>query len=193
MEQFLSLEKFGEKSANNLHRAIEKSKSNSLWQLIHGLGIPHVGKQSAKDLELTFDSLDAIADSKEEALEKVDGVGTIMAQSLCAWFEDNDNRELLDRLRKAGVNFSSRRSADASGDSPAAGKIFVLTGTLPELTRGEATTMIEAAGGRTSSSVSKKTDYLIAGEAAGSKYAKARDLGVEILNEDGLRKLLGHS
>lgn len=193
VEQFLSLEKFGEKSANNLHRAIEKSKSNSLWQLIHGLGIPHVGKQSAKDLELTFDSLDAIADSKEEALEKVDGVGTIMAQSLCAWFEDNDNRELLDRLRKAGVNFSSRHSADASGDSPAAGKIFVLTGTLPELTRGEATTMIEAAGGRTSSSVSKKTDYLIAGEAAGSKYAKARDLGVAILNEDGLRKLLGHS
>jgi len=178
--QLLELEKFAEKSAQNIIDALGASKQRDLWQLIHGLGIPHVGKQSAKDLEAHFDSLDAIAAASEEALEEVDGVGTIMAQSIHAWFEDARNRELIERLRASGLNFTSKRSQQSG---LLAGKVFVLTGTLPTLTRSEATQIIEAEGGRTSSSVSSKTDYLVCGEASGSKYAKAIKLGVPILDE----------
>ncbi|NBB79830.1 MAG: NAD-dependent DNA ligase LigA, partial [Verrucomicrobia bacterium] len=185
----LQLDKFAEKSAENLIAAIEASKGRELWQLIHGLGIPHVGKQSAKDLEANFDSLEAIASATEEQLEAVDGIGSIMAQSIHAWFDDADDQTLIEQLKEHGLNFASARQASAGG--PLAGKVFVLTGSLPELTRDEATQMIEAAGGRTSSSVSKKTDYLVAGEAAGSKYTKAEKLGVPILDEAAFRDLVG--
>ena len=188
IEQLLELDKFAEKSANNLIAALEASKTRCLWQLIHGLGIPHVGKQSAKDLEAYFDSLDAIASASEEALVEVDGVGSIMAQSLHAWFADPDHTTLIDRFRKYGLNFQSARIE--IGDSALAGKIFVLTGSLPTLTRSEATAMIEQVGGRSSSSVSKKTDYVIAGEASGSKYAKAEKLGIVILDEDQFKHLI---
>ena len=183
----LSLDKFAEKSAKNLLGALQQSKDRDLWQLIHGLGIPHVGKQSAKDLESHFRSLDRIAEATEEQLEEVDGVGSIMAQSIHAWFEDSDNREEISRLGTHGLNFSSRRSESEEG--PLSGKTIVLTGTLPNLTREEASNLIEKAGGRTSSSVSKKTDYLLAGEAAGSKYAKAEKLGVVIISEDEFLRL----
>ncbi|HBM86214.1 MAG TPA: DNA ligase (NAD(+)) LigA [Opitutae bacterium] len=186
--RLLELDKFAEKSATNLLAALEVSKGRELWQLIHGLGIPHVGKQSAKDLEAHFDSLDAIACASEEQLETVDGIGSIMAQSLHAWFENADNQALLDRLRTYGLNFQSARSDHS--DSPLAGKIFVLTGSLPTLTRSEATALIEQVGGRTSSSVSKKTDYVVAGEASGSKYAKAVKLELTILSEDDFKALL---
>ena len=185
----LSLDKFAEKSARNLINALEASKQCELWQLIHGLGIPHVGKQSAKDLEAHFKSLDAIAEATEEALEDVDGVGTIMAQSIHAWFADHQNRELVAALKAHGLKFESSRQAQAGG--PLEGKTFVLTGSLPTMTRDEATGLIESAGGRSSSSVSKKTDYLLAGEASGSKYAKAEKLGVPILDEAAFRELLG--
>ena len=188
IEQLLELDKFAEKSANNLIAALEASKTRCLWQLIHGLGIPHVGKQSAKDLEAYFDSLDAIASASVEALVEVDGVGSIMAQSLHAWFADPDHTTLIDRFRKYGLNFQSARIE--IGDSALAGKIFVLTGSLPTLTRSEATAMIEKVGGRTSSSVSKKTDYVVAGEASGSKYAKAEKLGIVILDEDQFKHLI---
>lgn len=188
IEQLLELDKFAEKSANNLIAALEASKTRCLWQLIHGLGIPHVGKQSAKDLEAYFDSLDAIASASEEALVEVDGVGSIMAQSLHAWFADPDHTTLIDRFRKYGLNFQSARIE--IGDSALAGKIFVLTGSLPTLTRSEATAMIEQVGGRSSSSVSKKTDFVIAGEASGSKYAKAEKLGIVILDEDEFKHLI---
>jgi len=188
IEQLLELDKFAEKSANNLIAALEASKTRCLWQLIHGLGIPHVGKQSAKDLEAYFDSLDAIASASVEALVEVDGVGSIMAQSLHAWFADPDHTSLIDRFRKYGLNFQSARIE--IGDSALAGKIFVLTGSLPTLTRSEATAMIEQVGGRSSSSVSKKTDYVIAGEASGSKYAKAEKLGIVILDEDQFKHLI---
>lgn len=184
----LALDKFAEKSAKNLIDAIAASKRCELWQLIHGLGIPHVGKQSAKDLEANFDSLDAIASATEEQLEAVDGIGSIMAQSIHAWFDDADNRALVEELKAHGLNFQSGRKENPDGKL--AGKVFVLTGSLPSLTRDEATAMIEAAGGRTSSSVSKKTDFLLAGEAAGSKYAKAEKLGVTILDEAAFRDLL---
>ena len=188
IEQLLELDKFAEKSANNLIAALEASKTRCLWQLIHGLGIPHVGKQSAKDLEAYFDSLDAIASASEEALVEVDGVGSIMAQSLHAWFADPDHTTLIDRFRKYGLNFQSARIE--IGDSALAGKIFVLTGSLPTLTRSEATAMIEKVGGRTSSSVSKKTNYVVAGEASGSKYTKAEKLGIVILDEDQFKHLI---
>lgn len=186
--EVLQLDKFAEKSAENLIAAIAASKQRELWQLIHGLGIPHVGKQSAKDLEANFDSLDAIADATEEQLEAVDGIGSIMAQSIHAWFDDSTNQALVEQLKACGLNLASSRQATADG--ALAGKVFVLTGSLPELTRDEATQMIEAGGGRTSSSVSKKTDYLLAGEAAGSKYAKAEKLGIPILDEAAFRELL---
>ncbi|WP_041744885.1 NAD-dependent DNA ligase LigA [Coraliomargarita akajimensis] len=189
LDDFLQLEKFAEKSAQNLVEALEASKQRPVWQLIHGLGIPHVGKQSAKDLEAHFESLDALARASEEQLEAIDGIGSIMAQSIHAWFEDSENAELLDRLRTYGLNFRSQRSEPTGG--ALAGKTVVLTGTLPTMTRNEATALIEAAGGRTSSSVSKKTDYLLTGEAAGSKYTKAEKLGVPILDEDAFRALIG--
>ncbi|MDQ8209526.1 NAD-dependent DNA ligase LigA [Coraliomargarita sp. SDUM461003] len=187
--QLLELDKFAEKSAQNLIAALEASKQRELWQLIHGLGIPHVGKQSAKDLEANFDSLEAIASATEEQLEAVDGIGSIMAQSIHAWFADSDNQSLIQQLKAHGLNFESARQAQADG--VLAGKTVVLTGALPSLTRDEATKMIEAAGGRTSSSVSKKTDYVLAGEAAGSKYAKAEKLGITILDEDEFKQLVG--
>lgn len=190
-EQLLGLEKFAEKSATNLIAALETSKTRALWQLIHGLGIPHVGKQSAKDLEAHFESLDAIASATEEQLEEVDGVGSIMAQSLHAWFAEPDHVTLIDRLRDYGLNFQSARIE--TGDSALAGKIFVLTGSLPNLTRSEASAMIEKVGGRTSSSVSKKTDYVIAGEASGSKYAKAVKLELQILDESAFKALINAS
>ena len=186
----LQLEKFGEKSADNLIQAIEASKGNELWQLIHGLGIPHVGKQSAKDLEAHFGSLDALAEASEEALQAVDGVGTIMAQSIHAWFQDTSNRECIEALRTHGLNFTARRRFLGGGNGALTGKTFVLTGTLPNLTRGQATELIESAGGKTSSSVSTKTDYLVAGEASGSKYDKAVKLELPILDEAGLRALV---
>ena len=190
-EQLLKLEKFAEKSATNLIAALEVSKTRALWQLIHGLSIPHVGKQSAKDLEANFESLDAIASATEEQLEEVDGVGSIMAQSLHAWFSEPDHVTLIDRLREHGLNFQSAR-IDTS-DSALAGKIFVLTGSLPNLTRTEASAMIEKVGGRTSSSVSKKTDYVLAGEASGSKYAKAVKLELQILDESAFQELISAS
>ena len=191
IDQLLELDKFAEKSATNLIAALELSKTRALWQLIHGLGIPHVGKQSAKDLEVHFTSLDAIASASEEQLEEVDGFGSIMAQSLHAWFAEPDHITLIDRLRDYGLNFQSARIE--TGDSTLAGKIFVLTGSLPNLTRSEASEMIEKVGGRTSTSVSKKTDYVIAGEASGSKYAKAVKLELQILDESAFQELINAS
>ncbi len=189
-DDLIQLDKFAEKSAQNLVNAIEASKSRPLWRLIHGLGIPHVGKQSAKDLEAAFDSLDSLALADEETLAAIDGIGSIMAQSIHAWFAKPTNQEELERLRQHGLNFKSASHASASTGGVLAGKVLVLTGTLPSLTRDEATAMIEQAGGRTSSSVSQKTDYLLAGEATGSKYAKAEKLGVPILDEAAFRELL---
>ena len=186
--QLLDLDKFAEKSAKNLISALESSKRRELWQLIHGLGIPHVGKQSAKDLEAKFNSLEAMASASAESLEAIDGIGSIMAQSIHAWFTDVDNNALIQQLKAHDLNFDSARQEDAVGIL--AGKTVVLTGALPSLSRDEATQMIEAAGGRTSSSVSKKTDFVLAGEAAGSKYMKAKKLEVSILDESEFRELL---
>ena len=190
IEQFLTLDKFAEKSAENLYASIDGSKTRPVWQLIHGLGIPHVGKQSAKDLEAAFDSIDEISAAELTTLESVDGIGQIMAESIHSWFKNEESLELMDRLREHGLNFASAKRTESTGDSPLSGKVIVLTGTLPSLTRDEAMALIESAGGRTSSSVSKKTDFLLAGEASGSKYAKAEKLGVTILSESDFKSLL---
>ncbi|WP_309381612.1 NAD-dependent DNA ligase LigA [Cerasicoccus frondis] len=193
-EQLLELERFGEKSADNLINAIEQSKQAELWRLLHALGIPHVGKQSAKDITQHFGSFDALMEADAEALEAVDGVGGIMAQAIVAFFDDEKNRALLLRLREAGVSFSLAESEKPSvvmEGGLLSGKTVVLTGTLPTLTRDEASALIEKAGGKTSSSVSKKTDYVLAGESAGSKLAKAEKLGVPVLDEAAFRELIG--
>ncbi len=184
----LTLEKFAEKSAQNLIVAIESSKKRELWKLIHGLGIPHVGKQSSKDLDTNFDSLDTIFEATTEQLEAVEGLGSIMAQSINNWFSDTDNKELITQLKSHGLNFKSSRQAPLGG--ALSNKTIALTGSLPSMTRDEATQLIEAAGGRTSSTVSKKTDYLLCGEASGSKYIKAEKLNIAILDEKAFRRLL---
>jgi len=186
--QLLDLDKFAEKSAKNLIAALESSKDCELWQLIHGLGIPHVGKQSAKDLEANFNSLEVVAKATVDSLEAIDGIGSIMAQSIHAWFADVDNHTLIEQLKAHGLNFDSARREKAEGIL--VGKTVVLTGALPGLSRDEATQMIEAAGGRTSSSVSRKTDFVLAGEATGSKYVKAKELEITILDERSFRELL---
>ena len=189
-DTLLGLENFARKSADNLVAAIRESKNRELWQLIHGLGIPHVGAQSAKDLAAHFGTLDALMEADEETLEAVEGVGPVMAQSIRLWFQNPDNRALVEALRGHGLNFTATADRE-DGGRPLEGKTFVLTGSLPNLTRADATAMIENAGGRTSSSVSRKTDYLLAGEAAGSKYAKARELGIPVLDEAAFRDLPG--
>ena len=183
----LTLEKFAEKSAQNLISAIDSSKRRELWRLIHGLGIPHVGKQSSKDLEASFDSLDAISEATKEQFEAVEGLGCIMAESIHNWFDDSNNKALITQLKSYGLNFQSSRQSNLIG--VLSNKTIALTGSLPSMTRDEATQLIEA-GGRTSSTVSKKTDYLICGEASGSKYRKAEKLNVTILDEKAFRILL---
>lgn len=186
---FLNLEKFADKSAENLVRALETSKQQPLWRLIHGLGIPHVGAQASKDLAHHFRSLLRLADASATELEAIDGVGQIMAQAIRDWFHNPEHQALLERLSDRGLRMEETQSEQVTS-GPLAGKTVVLTGTLPLLSRDEATTMIEKAGGKTSSSVSKKTDYLLAGESAGSKLDKANKLGVEVIDEKTLRQLV---
>lgn len=188
-DQLLELDKFAEKSADNLLQALEASKSRPLWQLIHGLGIPNVGKQSAKDLAHELGSLDALAYADAARLESIEGIGGIMAESLLNWFANSKNQALITRLRDSGLNFVSQNDL-TTNEGPLSGKIVVLTGTLPTLGRSEATKMIESAGGRTSSSVSSKTNFLLAGESAGSKLTKAESLGITVLDEAAFLKLV---
>jgi DNA ligase (NAD+) len=183
----LPLKKSGEVWARNLIAGIEATRTADLWRVVHGLGIPQVGSAAAKDLARTFRSLDALASATEADLLRIDGFGEKTAKSVGAWFADSANRELLRDLQKAGLT----PTAPAAASSALAGKTFVLTGTLPTLSREDATAKIETAGGKVSGSVSKKTHYLVAGEDAGSKLEKAKALGVPVLDEAGLLKLLG--
>lgn len=180
--QLLPLEKFAQKSAENLVSGIAASRDKEVWRLVHGLGIPNVGAQSAKDIVAHFHSLPAIMRASPEALEEVDGVGGIVARSIADFFKDEANLDLVNRLIGYGLRIEEE-VVEAAADTPLAGKTVVLTGTLPSLSRSDATAMIEQAGGRTSSSVSKKTDYVLAGESAGSKLEKAQKLGVTVLDE----------
>jgi len=190
-EQLLTLDKFGEKSASNLLRAIDASRTRELWRLLHGLGITHVGAQSAKDIARCFRSLPALLEASEEQLLEVEGVGPIVAQAIRAHFGNPVNRELVARLLDTHGLKPQVEQAAAASSSAVAGKTFVLTGTLPTLKREEAAALIEKAGGRVASSVSAKTDYVVAGDSAGSKLEKAPRLGVQVLDEAALMALLG--
>jgi DNA ligase (NAD+) len=190
LEQLSSLERMGEKSARNFLEGIEASKKRELWRLLFGLGILHVGAGVAKSLARNYESLDDLAKASVEALTETEDIGEVIAQSLVEWFGNKRNQDLIDRLRSAGLNFKSDTYKAKAAAGPFTGKTFVLTGTLPNLKREEAQAKIEATGGKVSSSVSKKTDYVVAGEEAGSKLEKARQLGVPVIDEAGLLKLL---
>ena len=188
-EDLLGMEGFADKSADNLITALEDSKDQELWRLICGLGIKHVGTAAAKDLARELGSLQAIAAAETEMLVAIDGIGEIMANSIRDFFEDLENLKVLTRLEKCGLTLTAD-SASSSKDSPLSGLTFVLTGALEHFTRDEASVRIEALGGRVSSSVSKKTTYLVAGPGAGSKLAKAEKLEVAVLDEEALLELL---
>lgn len=193
-DDLLPLEGFKEKKVENLLRGIETSKHRPLARLLFGLGIRHVGETVARDLVAHHASLAELAAATGESLEAIDGVGPIVAESVVEWFADAANQQTVERLRQLGVNTErlpeERVAAGPDAEAPFAGKTVVLTGTLPTLTRPQAKAQIEAAGGKVTGSVSKKTDYLVAGEAAGSKLDKARDLGVAVIDEVALFDLL---
>jgi DNA ligase (NAD+) len=191
LEPVAALERMGEKSAKNFIDALAASKSCDLWRLLFGLGILHVGAGVAKSLARHFPTLDDIFAANAEQLTEADDIGEVIAQSLGQWHGESRNQKLIERLRAAGLNFKSELYQPAAKAGPLAGKTFVLTGTLPTLTREEATAKIEAAGGKVSGSVSKKTDYVLAGEEAGSKLDKAQKLGVKIISEAEFLKMGG--
>ncbi|MFZ2267298.1 MAG: NAD-dependent DNA ligase LigA [Azonexus sp.] len=189
VETLAGLERMGEKSAQNLLAAIEKSKTTTLGRFIFALGIRNVGEATARDLASHFGQLDALLAADGEALQQVADVGPVVAASLVAFFAESHNRDIIDRLRAAGVAWPDVVTAD-KGPQVFAGQTLVLTGTLPTLKRDEAKALIEAAGGKVAGSVSKKTNYVVAGEEAGSKLEKALELGVSVLDETELLKLL---
>ena len=184
-----SLDRMAEKSAQNLLAALDKSRHTTLPRFLFGLGIRHVGEATAKDLARHSGKLDAIMDASVEQLLEVSDVGPVVAESIHTFFRQPHNREVVQQLRACGVSWPEGEPA-ARAPKLLAGKTIVLTGTLPTLTRDEAKDMLEAAGAKVAGSVSRKTDYVIAGAEAGSKLDKARELGVKILDEDGLRELL---
>jgi DNA ligase (NAD+) len=198
-----SLERMGETSAAKLVAALEASKQQPWHRQLYGLGIHHVGEVNAKALARAFPSateLEAAAlaaedsDAAPDRLTAVFGIGPEIAQSLRQWFATPANRELLEQLAVLGFSLAAAPEQDGGGGpptaTPLAGLTFVLTGTLPSLSRSAAQALIEAAGGKVSGSVSRKTSHVVAGEEAGSKLTKAQELGVSVLDEDGLRALL---
>jgi DNA ligase (NAD+) len=185
-QDLLPLKKSGEVWAGNLIAGIEERRSADLWRVIYGLGIPQVGSAAAKDLARAFRSLEALAAATEPELLRVDGFGEKTAAAVATWFAEPANRELLRDLQAAGMS----PTPPVAASSKLAGKTFVLTGTLPTLSRDEAAAKIEAAGGKVSGSVSKKTHYVVTGEDAGSKLEKARSLGIPVLDEAALLQLL---
>jgi len=189
LTHLVALERMGEKSAQNLLAGLEKSKHTTLPRFLFSLGIRHVGEATARDLARHFGSLDAIVQAPVEQLLEVPDVGPIVAESIHTFFAQPHNREVVEQLRTCGVHWEEGPPA-AREPKPLAGLTVVLTGTLPTLTRDEAKDLLEAAGAKVAGSVSKKTSYVVAGAEAGSKLDKAQELGVPVLDEDGLRRLL---
>jgi DNA ligase (NAD+) len=186
-----ALERMADKSAANLVAGLEKSKQTTLARFLYALGIRHVGETTAKDLAKHFGGIDRLMDATAEQLLEVNDVGPVVTTSIRAFFDQPHNREVVEQLRAAGISWAETEGVAASAEPlPLAGKTFVLTGTLPTLSRDEAKALIEAAGGKVAGSVSKKTSFVVAGEEAGSKLDKARELGVAVLDEAGLQALL---
>lgn len=186
-EELLSIERFGIKKIENLMNAIENSKQNSLDKFIFGLGIRHVGAKASKNLMKYYHSIDELMSAKKEDLTTIDDIGSIMAESIVNYFQNPKNIALINKLKSLGVDPQVK---EISTNNKFLGYTFVLTGTLPTLSRDEASKMIEDAGGKTSSSVSRKTSFVLAGEEAGSKLTKAKELGIKIIDEETFIKML---
>ena len=182
-EQLVALDRFAAQSAQQLVVAIDASRQQPLSLLLFGLGIRHVGKTVAQLLARRFGTMDALMAASRETINDVPGIGPAIAEAVAAFFHEPRNRPLIEALRQAGVNFTEPQSSAGTGDGALAGKAFVLTGTLPTLSRSEATQLIESAGGRVTGSVTKKTDAVVAGDDAGGKLEKARTLGIPIIDE----------
>jgi DNA ligase (NAD+) len=193
VEQLAGLERMAEKSAINALQAIEKSKIKPWSRVLYGLGIRHVGSVNAENITQKFPSAELLAPATAAQIEGIFGIGGEIATAVTMWFSSPENLELVDRLNQAGLNLSGTVTITISPDGPLSGKVFVITGTLPTLKRDEAKKMIQQAGGKVTDSVSSQTDYLLAGEKAGSKLAKAEKLSVAILDEAGLIALLDSS
>jgi DNA ligase (NAD+) len=183
------LERMAEKSAANVLEAIGRRKSTTLARFVFALGIRNVGEATARDLARHYGNLDALMDADEESLQQVPDVGPVVAQSIAGFFQEPHNREVIAQMRRLGVNWPDT-APETVAIEPLAGQTFVLTGALPNLTRDEAKAKIEALGGKVAGSVSKKTDYVVAGTDAGSKLDKARELGIPVIDEQGLLELL---
>ena len=189
-EDLLSLPRMGEKSVNNLLESINKTKDNHLSKLVFALGIRYIGSKAAKNLCERFKSIDEIKNATYDDLVNVDEIGSKMAESIIDFFKEDKNIKVIEKLKLAGINFQIKEGNNSEESTVLLGKTFVLTGTLSKYTRNEAKEIIESLGGKVSSSVSKKTSYLLAGEEAGSKLKKAEDLGVVILSEEDFEVLI---
>jgi len=187
--QLMDLERMGKKSAEKLIGNIDASRRASLTRILNGLGIPFVGERTAQFLAEEFGDLDKIATASEDELQKAEEVGPKVAASIHRFFKEKRNRDLIERLRAEGFHFTQEIKKKSGG--PLAGLTFVLTGTLPSLAREDAKARIESAGGKVTGSVSKKTDYVVAGEEAGSKLEKAREIGVKVIDEGQLLEMIG--
>jgi DNA ligase (NAD+) len=190
-ERVTALEGFGEVSARNLLAALDASRGQPFMRVLYALGIPGIGYVNARVLAQHLRDMDTLLASDAEAIERVPGIGPVLARTIAQTLAEERVRELIERLRGHGLQMEDDGPPPGDLDGPLAGKTVVLTGTLPNLTREDATARVEAAGGKVTGSVSKKTDYVVAGEDPGSKYTKAQELGTEILDEDGLLGLLG--
>ena len=189
-EEVACLERMGEKSAENLVSGLEESKNQPLARLLFAIGIPFIGISAAKILSKEFGSIRSIMDASQEQLAQIDGIGEKMAESTIQFFTANVNIEIVKQLQSFGLNVKESAEKTKGASEIFAGKAFVLTGTLPNLNREQAAEIIEANGGRVASSVSRKTSYVLAGEKAGSKLAKADKLGIEIINESDLKRMV---
>lgn len=186
-EQIVPLERMAEQSANNLIAAINESKKNDLSKLVFALGIRHIGQKAAKLISERFGTMTALMNASYDDIMTIDGFGAIMAKSVADYFNMPESIELIDKLMAAGLNMKSLKEVK---DMRFAGKTFVLTGTLPTYKRNEAANIIESFGGKTASSVSKRTDFVLAGEDAGSKLQKANDLGIKVISEEEFREMI---
>ena len=189
-DEFLALEGFKDRKVDNLLAGIEASKEQPAERVLTALGIRFVGSVVAVLLMRELGGIDELGSATAEQLEEIEGVGPQIALAVVDWFSREKNRVILEKLRRAGLNFQAAKPA-GDGAAKLAGLTFVITGTLPTMSRDEAKALIESNGGRVSGSVSKKTDYLLAGEKAGSKLSKAEALGVQVLDEAALLQILG--
>jgi DNA ligase (NAD+) len=184
VEQLVQLDRFAQQSAEQLVRAIDASRQRGLSLLLFGLGIRHVGKTVAQLLARRFGTMDALRSAAEETINAVPGVGSAIAEAVVHFFQEPRNRDLVERLRTAGLTFTEPQAV--ASDGPLSGKAYVITGTLPTLSRTQAAELIEQAGGRVAGSVSRKTDTVVAGEDPGSKLEKAKEFGIEVIDEPEL-------